>query len=65
MNKIFEKKEKKNSHEYFLSYGIFSKFWTLKFCNYGIPELNIVLKLYVWILHAKIADPYFFEYLPL
>ena len=38
---------------YFLSYCSFSKFLTLKFCNYHIPEWDIVLKLHVWIPHGK------------
>ena len=37
MNRIFDEKLKKN-HMIFLRYCPFSKFWTLKFCNYDIPE---------------------------
>ena len=59
MIRIFDKKLKKKSYE-FLSYCPFSKFWTLKFCNYEIPQLDIVLKLHVWIPHGKIDDTYFF-----
>ena len=44
----------------FLSYCPFSKFWTVKICNYDIPEWDIVLKLHIWIPHGKIADAYFF-----
>ena len=59
MIRIFDKKLKK-IHMVFLSYCPFSKFWTLKFCNYDIPQWDIVLKLHVWIPHGKIADAYFF-----
>ena len=60
MIRIFDKKLRKKICIIFLSYGPFSKFWTLKFCNYDITELDIILKLHVWIPHGKIADAYFF-----
>ena len=56
----------KKSCDIFWVIAFFQKFWTLKFCNYYIPEWDIILKLHVWIPHGKIADAYFFlNYIPL
>ena len=43
MNRIYDEKLKKKSYDVFELLPFF-KFWTLKFCNYDIPEMRYCLE---------------------
>ena len=64
MNRMFDEKlKKKTSYDIFWIIALFQDIRTLKFCNYDIPDWDIVLKLNIWIPRVKIAGTYFFFFL--